>query len=78
MYLRNRHRDTERKLIRIYAQKKIGCFVEAKTNLFKDVERRIRASADDIGEVLGTAIASFRSPFIAEMLRIADLEEGGR
>ncbi len=41
MYFRNGHGDTERELIRIYAQKKIGRFVEAKADLFKDVERRI-------------------------------------
>ncbi len=78
MYFRNRHGDAERKFIQIYAQKKIGCFVEAKANLFKDVERRRRAPADNIGEMLGTAAASFRSSLIAKLLGIADLEEGGR
>lgn len=50
--------------------------VETATYLLKDFERRTGAFVNNVGEVFGAAIASFSGLLIAEMLRIADLEEG--
>ena len=52
--------------------------MKAETDLFKNGERRRGALADNIGKMLGTAITAFDGPFVAEMLSVADLEEGGR
>ena len=52
--------------------------MKTETDLFKNGERRRGALADNIGKMLGTAITAFSGPFIAEMFRVADLEEGSR
>lgn len=75
MYLYNRHGNVERMSILFYAQKVVGRLTEPNADLLKEVEGWVGPLADNVGEVFGAAVAPLGSPFVAEMLSIAEPKE---
>lgn len=75
MYLYNRHGNVESSAIFFYTQKVIGRLTKPNADLLKDVEGRVSLLADNVGKVFGAAVAPLGSPFVAEMLSIAEPKE---
>lgn len=78
MYFLNRHGYPKGEILFLYAQKVVRRLMESDADLFKEAQGRMSTPADDIREMLGTAPTPLRSPLIAEVFCITELEQRNR